>query len=67
MLQTVRAKKLDEKIGVICLVSLFPSRIMVFKLPKIEIFYWPEWTKGWDQEKMSYLSSFYAFFLSYGT
>ena len=34
MLQTVRAEKADEKIGVIYLVSMFPSRIMVLKLSK---------------------------------
>ena len=34
MLQTVRAEKADEKIGVICLISMFPSRIMVLKLSK---------------------------------
>ena len=32
MLQTVRAEKVDEKIGVICLVSMFPSWVMVCKL-----------------------------------
>ena len=32
MLQTVRAEKVDEKNGVICLVSKFPSWVMVFKL-----------------------------------
>ena len=32
MLQAVRTKKVDEKNGVICLVSMFPSRIMVFTL-----------------------------------
>ena len=32
MLQTVRAKKVDEKIGVICLVSMFPSLPMGLKL-----------------------------------
>ena len=34
MLKTVRAEKVDEKNGVICLVSMFPSWIMVFKLSK---------------------------------
>ena len=34
MLQTVRAQKIDEKNGVICLVSMFPSRVMVLKLSK---------------------------------
>ena len=28
MLQTVRAEKLDEKNGVICLVSMFPSTVI---------------------------------------
>ena len=32
MLQTVRAEKVDEKNGVICLVSMFPSWVMVLKL-----------------------------------
>ena len=31
MLQTVRAEKVDEKIGVICLVSMFSSWVMVCK------------------------------------
>ena len=34
MLQTFRAKKVDEKNGVICLVSLFPSWYVVLKLSK---------------------------------
>ena len=34
MLQTVRAEKADENIGVICLVSMFPSRVMILKLYK---------------------------------
>ena len=34
MLQTVRAEKEDEKNGVICLVSMFPSWVMVRKLSK---------------------------------
>ena len=34
MLQTVRAEKVDEKNGVICLVSMFPSWVMVHKLSK---------------------------------
>ena len=34
MLQTVRVEKVDEKIGVICLVSMFPSWVMVCKLSK---------------------------------
>ena len=33
--QTVRAQKVDKKNGFICLVSFFPSWVMVFKLPKI--------------------------------
>ena len=33
--QTVRAQKVDEKNGVICLVSFFPSWVMVLKLTKI--------------------------------
>ena len=33
MLQTVRSEKVDEN-GVICLVSIFPSWVMVCKLPK---------------------------------
>ena len=33
-LQTVRAEKLDEKNGVICLVSMFLSRVIVLKLSK---------------------------------
>ena len=34
MLQIVRAGKVDEKNGVICLVSMFPSWVMVLKLSK---------------------------------
>ena len=34
MLQTVRAEKVDEKIGVICLVSTLPTWVMVCKLSK---------------------------------
>ena len=33
--QTVRAQKVDEKNGVICLVSFFPSWVMVLKSPNI--------------------------------
>ena len=34
MLQTVRAEKVDEKNGIICLVFMFPSWVMVCKLFK---------------------------------
>ena len=34
MLHTVRAKKVDEKNGIIYLVSMFPSRVMTCKFPK---------------------------------
>ena len=34
MLQTVRVEKVDEKNGVICLVSMFPSWVIVRKLSK---------------------------------
>ena len=34
MLQPLRVERLDEKKRVICLVSMFPSRIMVLKLSK---------------------------------
>ena len=34
ILQTVRSKKVDEKNGFICLVSVFPSWVMVLKLSK---------------------------------
>ena len=34
MVQTVRANKVDEKNGVICLVSMFPPWAMVLKLSK---------------------------------
>ena len=34
MLQTVRAEKVNEKNGVICLVSMFHSWVMVFNLSK---------------------------------
>ena len=36
VLQTVRALKVDEKNGVICLVSMFPSLVMVLKMLKID-------------------------------
>ena len=35
---TVRAEKVDEKNGVICLVSMFPSWVMVLKLSKKVLF-----------------------------
>ena len=38
MLQTIRAEKVQEKNGVICLASMFPSRIVVLKLFKKYIF-----------------------------
>ena len=38
MLQTLRAEKVDEKIGVICLVSMFAAWVMVCKLSKKELF-----------------------------
>ena len=34
MLQTVKTVKLNEKNGVICLVSMFPSCVMLLKLSK---------------------------------
>ena len=34
MLQVVRVEKVDEKNGIICLVSMFPSWIIVLKLSK---------------------------------
>ena len=34
MLQTVRVGKVDEKMEVICLVSMFPYWVMIFKLSK---------------------------------
>ena len=37
--QTVRAQKVDEKNGVICLISFFLSWVMVLKLPKI-VHFW---------------------------
>ena len=36
--QTVRTQKADEKNGVFCLVSFFPSWVMVLKFPKIRHF-----------------------------
>ena len=38
ILQTVRSEKVDEKNGVICLVSMFSSWVMVLKLSKKYIF-----------------------------
>ena len=34
ILQSLRSEKIDQKNGVICLVSMFPSRFMVLKLSK---------------------------------
>ena len=34
MLQTIRAEKVGEKHGIICLASMFPSWVRVLKLPK---------------------------------
>ena len=39
MVQTVRAKKVAERNGVICLVSMFPSGAMVLKLSKKVYFF----------------------------
>ena len=39
MLQTVTAEKVDEKIGIICLISMFPSWVMVCKLSK-KVYFW---------------------------
>ena len=38
MLQTVRTEKVDEKTGVICLVSMSPSCVIVLKLSKKVLF-----------------------------
>ena len=38
MLQTVRAEKVDEKTGVICLISMSPSCVTVLKLSKKVLF-----------------------------
>ena len=38
MLQTMRTEKADEKNAVVCLVSVFPSWVMVLKLSKKEHF-----------------------------
>ena len=46
MLQIVRAGKVDEKNGVICLVSMFPSWVIALKLSKrgasFAILCWPQ-------------------------
>ena len=45
MLQTVRVEKVDEKIGVIFLVSMFPTWVMICKLSKKVLFTilcWPQ-------------------------
>ena len=34
MLQTVRVEKIDEENGVICLLSMFPSWVIILKLTK---------------------------------
>ena len=38
ILQSLRSEKIDQKNGVICLVSMFPSRFMVLKLSKKNAF-----------------------------
>ena len=38
ILQTIGTQKVDAKTGVICLVSFFPSWVMVLKFPKIVSF-----------------------------
>ena len=73
MLQTVRAEKVDEKNGVICLVSMFPSWVMVFKLSKKGIFYNSVLTSAWhflgssswtilQFETVEFQCSFYLFY-----
>ena len=56
MLQTVRAEKVDEKIAVIGLVSIFPTWVMVCKLSKKVHFFtilcWPK------QKSLSLLKQF---------
>ena len=39
MLQTIRAEKVDEKSGVICLVFMFPPELWSANCPKKYIFY----------------------------
>ena len=51
ILQTVRLQKVDEKNGVICLVCMFPSRVMILKLSKKVHF----WQFCADVSKKSYL------------
>ena len=55
MLQAGRAEKVDEKNGVICVVSMFLSWVMIFKLSKkctFSIFCWPK------QNSLSMLKQF---------
>ena len=57
MLQTVRAEKVDEKIGDICLVSMFPSWVMVCKLSEKGHFlqYWADLSKRSKSVKAIYI------------
>ena len=49
MLQAVRTEKVDEKNGVFCLVSMFPSWVMVRKLSKKSVFFT---ILCWTQQEM---------------
>ena len=73
ILQTVRSENVDEKNGVICLVSMFPSWVMVFKLSKKGIFYNSVLTSAWNFlgsssctilqfETVEFQCSFYLFY-----
>ena len=58
MSQTIRTEKVDGKNGVICLVSIFPSRVMVRKLSKKVHFF-----QFWDDlsQKSKYIKAIYIY------
>ena len=58
MSQTIRTEKVDVKNGVICLVSIFPSRVMVRKLSKKVHFFqfWEDLSK-----KSKYIKAIYIY------
>ena len=58
MSQTIRAEKVDGKKGVICLVSISPSRVMARKLSKKVPFF-----QFWDDlsKKSKYIKAIYIY------
>ena len=52
---TVRAEKVDEKNGVVCLVSMFPSRVMVLSLSLHFLHIWAGISKKSESVKAIYM------------